>query len=105
MDKKEKIKIIIVLSLIALTLGFIWINSCIPSKESVEESGKIYTLIVNIVKGIFGEDASVLFSGWFTPIVFRKVIHFCEFALLGVEFFFLYLFIESVNLVTVVLRL
>lgn len=101
MDKKQKISLVVILILIVFTLGFIWINSIVPATESTEESGKIYDGIIYVSESVFGKEFSDSFSESFTPYVFRKTIHFCEFALLGVEFFLLYVVIGRYSARTV----
>lgn len=90
MNTKRKICFFIILILIILTLGFIWINSAVSATTSVEESGRIYNWILAVSQSLFGVGFSEWLKVFFTPHVFRKIIHFCEFAILGTEFFLLY---------------
>ena len=78
MSKGRKTGIIICSVLIAATLAFIWGNSAVSKAASAEESGKIYGMFEGIFNAIFGE-------GVITHNVFRKIAHFSEYAVLGVE--------------------
>ncbi len=80
MSKGRKTGIIILAVLIAATLAFIWGNSAVSKAESAEESGKVYGVFVEIFNALFGE-------GVITHDVFRKIAHFAEYALLGVEIY------------------
>lgn len=83
MEKSKKIKVIISAVLLALTLVFIWGNSCLSQDVSGSESGGLYNLFSPIFNFIFGE-------GVITHAVFRKLAHFSEFLLLGLEVNYLY---------------
>lgn len=90
MMKGKKILIIILSALTVLTLGFIWVNSCIPPETSVKGSDTVYNGVVDAVGGVLGQPAADKFSETVSEGVFRKLIHFFEFAALGVEFMLLY---------------
>lgn len=78
LSKGRKTGIIICSVLIAATLAFIWGNSAVSKAESAEESGKIYGVFANFFNAIFG-------AGVITHNIFRKIAHFSEYALFGVE--------------------
>ena len=78
MDKVKKIKIIILSVLIALTLAFIWGNSCLSTSASSSESKEVYGAFNSILDFLFGQ-------GVITHSIFRKLMHFGEFSLLGLE--------------------
>ena len=80
MSKGRKTGIIICSVLIAATLAFIWGNSAVSKAESAEESGKVYGVFAEFFNAIFGE-------GVITHKIFRKIAHFSEYALLGVEIY------------------
>ena len=88
--KNKTVPITILSVLIALTLGFIWINSCLPPETSGNASLGVYQKIVSVVATVFGEQASQSFSKVFTEQVLRKLAHFLEFGVLGIELAFLY---------------
>ena len=90
MERSKKIKIIVTAVLLGLTLSFIWINSCLTQDASGEESGNIYNLCLPILNFIFGE-------GVITHAIFRKLAHFSEFFLLGLESNYLYFLINGVK--------
>lgn len=90
MMKGKKILIIILSAITVLTLGFIWINSCIPPEMSVKGSDTVYDGVVDAVGGVLGQPAADKFSETVSESVFRKLIHFFEFAALGAEFTLLY---------------
>lgn len=80
MDKGKKTGIIILSVLIAATLAFIWGNSAVGQTESAAESGKVYDTFARVFNAVFGE-------GVITHSIFRKMAHFSEYALLGVEIY------------------
>ena len=87
---KTKIYITILSVLIALTLGFIWINSCLPPETSGKESSAVYDGVVTVVTTVVGEQKAQTFKRIFTEQVLRKLAHFSEFGLLGLELALLY---------------
>ncbi|MBE5734555.1 MAG: hypothetical protein E7347_05875 [Clostridiales bacterium] len=84
MQLKKKIRIIILIFALALTLGFIWGNSLKPVRASLESSGGLFDRVKPIFDALFGE-------GNFKHSDFRKLAHFCEFFLLGFEVSLLFL--------------
>ena len=90
MERFKKIKVIVTAVLLGLTLSFIWINSCLTQDASGEESGNIYNFCLPILNFIFGE-------GVITHAIFRKLAHFSEFFLLGLEINYLYFLINGVK--------
>ena len=89
MEKAKKIKVIITSVLLGLTLAFIWGNSMLSMQESGEESQSIYSIVETIGKIFFGEA--------FTHDFFRKLAHFSEFFLLGLEINYLYFVLHGVK--------
>ena len=83
MQKAKKIKIIITSLLLGCTLLFIFVNSCLSKQTSGNESGALFELVKPIFDFIFGK-------GVITHQIFRKLAHFSEFALLGLEINYLY---------------
>ncbi len=70
--------IVIVSIAIALTLWFIFSNSLTPSSKSLETSEGIYEQVKDPIEAVVGQ-------GKVTHAVFRKMAHFFEFFVLGVE--------------------
>ena len=64
--------------LIIATLAFIWIHSAMPGDVSSAESGFVYEFLQPVLKAILPDE-------WVTELLIRKMAHFCEYALLGVE--------------------
>lgn len=85
MSKNRKILFGIFCALIALTVGFIWINSCFPQTLSSEESEAAHGTLQRILDAVFGENAIVVSSE-----AVRKIAHFTEFFALGAEISGLY---------------
>lgn len=83
MQLKKKIRIITLAVGIIITLGFIWGNSCLSVQTSAEESGKVFSWLKVVFDFIFGKDV-IDHNGM------RKITHFCEFFLLGIEINALY---------------
>ncbi len=79
---RRNIQIIILSILIVVTLGFIWGNSMLPAEDSSEISGSLLEFIEGILERIFP---------WYSPsaetgdTLIRKLAHFAEFMLLGIE--------------------
>ena len=63
---------------IGCTLTFIIGNSALTPGESTSQSSTIYLTLKPIIEFFIG-------SGNFTELVFRKVTHFCEYFILGLE--------------------
>ncbi len=80
MGKIRLIFISLISLLILLTLGFIWGNSILSISQSSNRSGSLFLTFKPIFDVIFGE-------GVVTHAVFRKLAHFSEFFVLGVEIF------------------
>lgn len=80
---KKKGYIITLSVLIVLTLSFIWGNSLLSKSASANTSGGVYNFFKPIIDFIFGE-------GNFTHAHFRKLAHFSEFFVLGVEIYLLF---------------
>lgn len=78
MTKAKKIRITIWSILIALTLVFIWGNSFFSKETSSSESEGLFKMLTPFFDFIFGE-------GVITHSFFRKLAHFGEFGLLGIE--------------------
>ena len=83
--------IVIVSIAIALTLWFIFSNSLTPSAKSLETSEGIYEQVKDPVEAVVGE-------GKVTHSVFRKMAHFFEFFVLGVEVALLFTLIFGLKL-------
>ena len=69
MKKTRLLKILII-----ITLAFIWIHSTMPPDVSSDESG----FVVKILEGVFG-------TGNVSELLVRKLAHFTEYCLLGLE--------------------
>ena len=67
------------LVLILATLLFIFINSALPPETSSEQSGKVEDIITSIIPA----DTTL---GEFLVKYLRKIAHFTEYGLLGIEF-------------------
>ena len=83
MSKAKKIRITVWSVLIVLTIGFIWGNSILSKSASSSESEGLFALLQPVFDFIFGE-------GVITHGFFRKLAHFGEFGLLGLEICLLY---------------
>ena len=64
--------------LLILTLGFIWLHSCVPQALSAAESAGITELVEPVLELVVGK-------GNVTDHLVRKLTHFAEFTLLGLE--------------------
>ncbi len=79
---RRYIQVILLSILIVVTLGFIWGNSMLPAEDSSEISGSLMELIEEILERIItGYTPAPDTSD--TPI--RKLAHFMEFMILGIE--------------------
>lgn len=98
--KKSRIFAIVIDSvLIVATLCFIWGNSILTKTQSSAGSGKLFLKFQPFFDRVFGE-------GVITHNIFRKIIHFYEFGLLGIEVFVLHALlgkIKPVNLIFILL--
>ena len=82
----RKTHLIVSLSLIVLTVGFIWINSALPAADSKELSGSFSGLLEKILN--FIHCPSGIEDFLLTNI--RKVAHAVEYAVIGFELGFLW---------------
>ena len=80
--KKQRIALLIA---ILLTLGFIWGNSLLSREQSSDESAWVLRLVTPVLELFVGK-------GRVTEHLVRKLAHFTEFALLGFELFFWFLY-------------
>ena len=98
--KKSKIFAIVIDSVLILaTLCFIWGNSLLSKTQSSAGSSRVFVKLKPIFDAVFGE-------GVITHNIFRKITHFCEFGLLGIEVFALHALlhkIKPVNLIFVLI--
>lgn len=78
MDKKRKRVVIILSFVIIFTLAFIWIHSCMDMEESSEESGFFFEILCPFLELFVGK-------GNATELLLRKLAHFTEFFVLGLE--------------------
>ncbi len=78
-----KLKIIVLITLIVLTILFIFSNSLRPSAQSAEQSSSVVTKIMDILK-LDGKVDKKDFH-----FFIRKMAHFTEFFILGVQLFIL----------------
>ena len=78
--KKQPVILIIIL---AVTLGFIWIHSMFPQDVSANESNWVMSLVSPFLEIFVGK-------GNVTEHLVRKLAHFSEFAVLGCELAFLF---------------
>ena len=76
-NNKHKHEIILTI-LISVTLAVIWIHSMMPGDVSSEESGFVYELLAPFLKVLLPDE-------WVTEHLVRKMAHFSEYAVLGVE--------------------
>lgn len=76
-EKYRKIRILLRV-LIVVSIIFAWGHSLLPAEESSEESGFVLELLKPILSVFLPED---LITGLFI----RKLAHFCEYAIMGLE--------------------
>lgn len=93
MERQVKTKAIItrLLVIILLTISFIWGNSFKSIPESQSESQSVLEAIEPILEVFVGE-------GNVTENLVRKLAHFSEFALLGIEFILLLAVVRKLSL-------
>ena len=72
---------IVLLMVIVLTLAFIWGNSLLSREQSSDESAWVLQLVTPVLELFVGK-------GRVTEHLVRKLAHFTEFALLGLELLF-----------------
>ena len=80
--KKDKIFYSVILSLILLTLVWIFVQSALPTEVSEAESDKVTEIVDKVVP------EEVSFKDFLINNI-RKIAHFLEFAALGLEVFLL----------------
>lgn len=78
MEKNNKRSITVLSVIIALTLAFIWLHSCMDMEDSAEESGFVYDVLCPFFELFMGK-------GNVTEHFIRKLAHFTEFFGLGLE--------------------
>ena len=88
-------QITVLLVIILLTIGFIWSNSLQSIPESQAESQSVLEIIEPILEAFVGE-------GNVTENLVRKLAHFAEFALLGVELVLLLAATHKISLQNVI---
>ena len=76
-DRHRKAKILLRV-LIVVSIVFAWGHSMIPAAESSEESGFVLELLKPVLSVFLPEDM-------ITGLFIRKLAHFCEYALMGLE--------------------
>ena len=91
MTTKRKIFIIILSVAIVLTLAFIWTRSLSTGTESAEESNNAYDTSVEVVRDVAGEPTAEAYQKTITEHLFRKLAHFFEYSVLGLEVNLLFL--------------
>lgn len=89
MGRKRKTWAWIFAALIAVTIGFIWINSCLDKTSSSEESGAVHGTLQKILDFIFGGKVVI------SQAAVRKLAHFTEFFVLGAEICGLYVIVKA----------
>lgn len=102
MSKTRKVLTIILIVLICLTIGFIWSNSMKDKSQSSDQSDGVYNQIVEISTNVLGEKTTENIFTVVTRLVFRKIAHFTEFFLLGLEFALLYDCIKRIKKLAIV---
>lgn len=93
-SKKQKASVVIISLLILATLAFIWGNSFLSSPESREKSLGVGSFLTPFLELFTGE-------GKVTDHLVRKLAHFSEFGLLGVELTLFIIFSVRVRLQSV----
>ena len=82
-SKRKSVFIIILWVFIVLTVGFIWGNSLQSTTNSAQTSSGVYTFFKPLLDFVFGKNN-------FTHTHFRKLAHFAEFFVLGIEIYLLF---------------
>ncbi len=98
MKKSKKFAIVLDSILILATLCFIWGNSILSKTQSSDGSSRVFATLKPIFDAVFGE-------GVITHNIFRKITHFCEFGLLGIEVFALHALLHKIKPVNLILVL
>lgn len=101
MSKTRKICLTFLIVLISLTLGFIWSNSIKDKTGSSAQSNGVYNKVVEISTDLLGEEITDEIFSVITRDVFRKIAHFTEFALLGIESALLYICIKRIKRIAI----
>ena len=78
MSEKRKFFLILLLISVLATVGFIFYNSTLPPTDSQEQSSAVW----DIISGIIPPDSELFL---FLKIYLRKIAHFTEYGLLGIE--------------------
>ena len=89
MERSKKVKLIITSVLLGLTLAFIWGHSILSMQASGEESQSLFNIVEPVGRVFFGK--------LFTHDFFRKLAHFSEFFLLGLEINYLYFVLHGIK--------
>ena len=84
--KQRRTHLIISLSLIVLTVGFIWINSALPGQDSSQLSDRVRAILEKIMNFMNFPDGIRAFLLSYV----RKVAHAVEYAVIGAELGFLW---------------
>ena len=82
----KKRHLILSISLIVVTVAFIWINSALPGSQSGELSGRVRELMARVFELIRMPEAAANFLLEHV----RKVAHVTEYAVIGFEWGFLW---------------
>jgi VanZ family protein len=98
MTKKRVVALSFLSVLLTATLIFIWGNSILTINKSSSVSNGLYKRIAPFFNLVFGE-------GVITHAVFRKLAHFCEFFILGVQINLLLITLKRGYLETLVFSL
>ena len=91
MEPVFKMKKRVLTVLIVATIAFAWIHSIMPGEVSSGESGFVYDILAPIFKIILPDHLV-------TELLIRKMAHFTEYAVLGVELAFYIKTVYEINL-------
>ncbi len=91
MSKKRKILSYILIFIILATVCYIFSNSSLGKEDSSKTSNGVYASCKEFVADVFGEDFSLSVFSVITHNVFRKLAHFFEYFVLGLEVSILYI--------------
>ena len=89
--KNKRIHLTVSLSLIVLTVGFIWINSALSGQDSSELSGRFRDLLEKVLTFLHCPQSIEAFL----LDNIRKVAHFVEYAVIGLELAILWAGLEK----------
>ena len=84
--KNRKLHLAVSLSLIFLTVGFIWINSALSGQDSGAISDRVRQIMYKVLEFIRAPEELTVFLSEHV----RKVAHAVEYAVIGFEFGFLW---------------